>query len=336
MKDPYFNQTSPSNQERNFPPVMANESDAGVSSSQSDVENYSVASRLEQGVGKLPLRRKLDSGVHTPNSGQVVTSSRVPETPVDGFNWRKYGQKLVKGDAFARSYYKCTHANCSARKQVERSHDGHITEINYLSKHEHPKPPQNQERGPNEPSLTYEAASSGPEASETCLPSSVPPSQSIMEVAVSQSNEIESEVISSAPDAKRRKKESAVTKTNYKPRVVVTTTSPVDIVHDGYRWRKYGQKQVKGNPNPRSYYRCTNDGCPVRKQVERASDDERVVVTTYEGSHDHEMPSGIRTLGLNVQGNNNGAASPNDGEPRPQPEAVEATGMGRIVEVGAD
>lgn len=156
MKDPYFNQTSPSNQERNFPPVTTNESDAGVSSSQSDVENYFVASRLEQGLGKLPLRRKLDSGVHTPNSDQGVTSSWVPETPADGFNWRKYGQKLVKGDACARSYYKCTYANCSARKQVERSLDGHITEINYLSKHEHPKPLQNQERGPNEPSLTFE------------------------------------------------------------------------------------------------------------------------------------------------------------------------------------
>ncbi|PWA97691.1 DNA-binding WRKY [Artemisia annua] len=367
MKDPYFNQTSPSNQERNFPPATAYESDAGVSFSQSDVENYFVASRPEQGLGKLPLRRKLDSGVHTPNSDQGVTSSWVPETPVDGFNWRKYGQKLVKGDTFARSYYKCTHANCSARKQVERSHDGHITEINYLSKHEHPKPPQNQERGPNVPSLTFEA-SSGPEASETCLPSSVPPSESIMEVAVSQSNEIESEVISSPPDAKRQKKESAgvkdsaVTKTNYRQRVVVATTSPVDIVHDGYRWRKYGQKQVKGNPNPRSYYKCTYARCPVRKHVERASHDEKVVVTTYEGRHDHElpprirtvtvnaqgnnigtshdeklvvttyegrhdhkMPSGIRAVTVNTQGNNNCTTSSDDDGPRPQPKANKST-----------
>lgn len=35
------------------------------------------------------------------------------------------------------------------------------------------------------------------------------------------------------------------------PRVVVQTTSEVDILDDGYRWRKYGQKVVKGNPNPR-------------------------------------------------------------------------------------
>lgn len=32
---------------------------------------------------------------------------------------------------------------------------------------------------------------------------------------------------------------------------VVQTLSEVDFVNDGYRWRKYGQKLVKGNPNPR-------------------------------------------------------------------------------------
>lgn len=34
-------------------------------------------------------------------------------------------------------------------------------------------------------------------------------------------------------------------------RVVIQTMSDVDILDDGYRWRKYGQKVVKGNPNPR-------------------------------------------------------------------------------------
>lgn len=39
------------------------------------------------------------------------------------------------------------------------------------------------------------------------------------------------------------------------PRVVVQTVSEVDILDDGYRWRKYGQKVVRGNPNPR-YGKC--------------------------------------------------------------------------------
>ena len=53
-----------------------------------------------------------------------------------------------------------------------------------------------------------------------------------------------------------RKKEEcnvaiSVEKPSVEPRSVVQTLSEVDIVNDGYRWRKYGQKMVKGNPNPR-------------------------------------------------------------------------------------
>ncbi|KAH8519011.1 hypothetical protein H0E87_000734 [Populus deltoides] len=58
----------------------------------------------------------------------------------DGYNWRKYGQKHVKGSEFPRSYYKCTHPNCEVKKLFERSHDGQITEIIYKGTHDHPKP----------------------------------------------------------------------------------------------------------------------------------------------------------------------------------------------------
>lgn len=61
----------------------------------------------------------------------------------DGYNWRKYGQKQVKGSEYPRSYYKCTHSTCQVKKKVERSHEGHITEIIYKGAHNHPKPPPN-------------------------------------------------------------------------------------------------------------------------------------------------------------------------------------------------
>lgn len=70
-------------------------------------------------------------------------------------------------------------------------------------------------------------------------------------------------------------------------RFAFMTKSEVDHLEDGYRWRKYGQKAVKNSPFPRSYYRCTNSKCTVKKRVERSSEDPSIVITTYEGQHCH-------------------------------------------------
>lgn len=58
----------------------------------------------------------------------------------DGYKWRKYGEKQVKGSENPRSYYKCTNPICLMRKKVERSLEGHVTKIVYKGSHNHPKP----------------------------------------------------------------------------------------------------------------------------------------------------------------------------------------------------
>ncbi|CAN1847133.1 WRKY transcription factor 71 [Linum perenne] len=77
-------------------------------------------------------------------------------------------------------------------------------------------------------------------------------------------------------------------------RFAFMTKSEVDHLEDGYRWRKYGQKAVKNSPYPRSYYRCTTQKCGVKKRVERSFEDPSTVITTYEGQHNHPLPSTLR------------------------------------------
>ncbi|KAL0408474.1 UNVERIFIED_CONTAM: putative WRKY transcription factor 75, partial [Sesamum radiatum] len=55
---------------------------------------------------------------------------------------------------------------------------------------------------------------------------------------------------SSKSDANQLGKKKEEKKSCRKPRYAFQTRSQVDILDDGYRWRKYGQKAVKNNKFP--------------------------------------------------------------------------------------
>ncbi|GAA0169370.1 DNA-binding transcription factor [Lithospermum erythrorhizon] len=267
----------------------------------------------------------------------------------DGYNWRKYGQKQVKGSEYPRSYYKCTHLNCPVKKKVERSHEGHITEIIYKGAHNHPKPPPNRRSSLGSSIAVCDMQINNVEQAGTnvdqngngsslldwrtenfaVIPSANLGSEyrngSVSADAVDRSStfsydedeERNTDCVSlgqygegEESESKRRKMEAYATEMNgasraiREPRVVVQTTSEVDILDDGYRWRKYGQKVVKGNPNPRSYYKCTSAKCTVRKHVERASHDLKSVITTYEGKHNHDVPAARNSSHVNSGASN--------------------------------
>ncbi|KAI5604992.1 hypothetical protein BDE02_01G321800 [Populus trichocarpa] len=225
----------------------------------------------------------------------------------DGYNWRKYGQKHVKGSEFPRSYYKCTHPNCEVKKLFERSHDGQITEIIYKGTHDHPKPqPSRRYASGSVLSMQedrFDKSSSLPNQDDKSpgaygqVPHAIEPNGALELSTGANDDTGEGAEDDDDPFSKRRRLDAGgfdvtpVVKPIREPRVVVQTLSEVDILDDGYRWRKYGQKVVRGNPNPRSYYKCTNAGCPVRKHVERASHDPKAVITTYEGKHNHDVPT---------------------------------------------
>ncbi|KAL6336267.1 hypothetical protein AAG906_014436 [Vitis piasezkii] len=273
----------------------------------------------------------------------LLPSSNGDRPSYDGYNWRKYGQKQVKGSEYPRSYYKCTYPSCPVKKKVERSLDGQIAEIVYKGEHNHskPQPPKRNSSGtlgqgfvsdgtgqdtnnpawgtrlnernegsegrienqnevglsthstyPGKAPLNYDSGTTGALKAGGGTPDN---SCGLSGDCEEGSKGLEPE--EDEPRSKRRKSENQSSETvivgegAQEPRIVVQNSTDSEILGDGFRWRKYGQKVVKGNSYPRSYYRCTSLKCNVRKHVERASEDPGSFITTYEGKHNHDMPT---------------------------------------------
>ncbi|KAL6987484.1 hypothetical protein U1Q18_013232 [Sarracenia purpurea var. burkii] len=233
----------------------------------------------------------------------------------DGYNWRKYGQKQVKGSEYPRSYYKCTNPNCPVKKKVERSLDGLIAEIVYKGEHSHSKPQLPKRNFIGAQGQGFVSDGTGQETKNPLLsnqlneknegseyyPVDAGDSSTVVGTIENSSGLIgDWEEASKGLEAEvdeRRSKRRKIENEPYisgegaqEPGAVVQSCMDSEFIGDGFRWRKYGQKVVKGNPYPRSYYRCTNVNCNVRKHVERASDDPTAFITTYEGKHNHDLP----------------------------------------------
>ncbi|TVU42314.1 hypothetical protein EJB05_08712 [Eragrostis curvula] len=279
----------------------------------------------------------------TPKADRL--SSSEPKSPhhvvvnmvADGFNWRKYGQKQVKSSDNSRSYYRCTSSGCLAKKKVEHFPDGRVVEIIYRGAHNHEPPQKTRFAKERVPPIRVPSGDETLRLVNTEIVDSHTPKHKLGQSTVTEisehaseqqlfcssdcegdaGNKSEDEHPSAEPLPKRRTVEFSTP--NFTP--VLRTVKEQKIIvqagnmSDGYRWRKYGQKIVKGNPNPSnsialldemsrtvdaqlkhgenlpwSYYRCTHGGCPVRKHVEKAPDDDNNIVVTYEGKHNHDEP----------------------------------------------
>ncbi|KAE9585470.1 putative transcription factor WRKY family [Lupinus albus] len=258
--------------------------------------HQSIAPHGETNQTSEPCRIVQQNSEEDLNS--LASATNGDRSSYDGYNWRKYGQKKVKGSEYPRSYYKCTYPNCPVKKKVERSFDGQIAEIVYKGEHNHSKtqPPKHNSEGTQGSGLVHdtwsnnhnernEANAGGGSKENSCgLSMECEEGRKGFEAQEDESR------------SKRRKNENQSNEASIseeglvEPRIMVQSSTDSVVVGDGFRWRKYGQKVVKGSPYARSYYRCTNINCNVRKHVERAIDDPRAFVTTYEGKHNHEMP----------------------------------------------
>ncbi|XP_020229186.1 probable WRKY transcription factor 32 isoform X2 [Cajanus cajan] len=249
-----------------------------------------------------------------PSGGKTLSAVSVARTSAsDGYNWRKYGQKQVKSPTGSRSYYRCTHLDCCAKKIECCDHSGHVIEIVYKSEHSHDPPRKTNSVRESKFMSSSEpiVVNSVPEHPVRVLKDpdpSISSKELLQEAPCSTDRKrqnssnisgngkvILEEENAKEPEQKKRMKKGDLTdvdspKPGKKPKFVVHAAGDVGISGDGYRWRKYGQKMVKGNPHPRNYYRCTSAGCPVRKHIETAVDNSDAVIITYKGVHDHDMP----------------------------------------------
>ncbi|KAL0399148.1 UNVERIFIED_CONTAM: putative WRKY transcription factor 20 [Sesamum radiatum] len=303
---------------RNGPVINQDQRHTQQSSAPSSLASQSVAMGIHDSsicstTDELNQAGQSSTGIQASSSDHKdsISSVSVETTSDDGYNWRKYGQKLVKGSEFPRSYYKCTYPNCEVKKIFERSPSGQITEIVYKGSHDHPKPQAARRHNPGallsiqEDKVDRDLSFTGQEdkLNTNNMEQNGSPALSPLQAnedgvdgSGSQFQALNDDVEEDDPFVKRRKMEDSIDVTPIvkpirEPRVVVQTVSEVDILDDGYRWRKYGQKVVRGNPNPRSYYKVHKCWMPVRKHVERASHDPKAVITTYEGKHNHDVPT---------------------------------------------
>lgn len=239
------------------------------------VTSSTVPSQSIPSAGLSSPRSQYSSSYPLENINSPTPSHQGAVSSPDGYKWRKYGQKSVKGSDHPRSYYKCTYPGCAVKKYTEKyEEDGKVLERVMYKGGEHTHDPSRFTRvNATDQNSFKQSVLSENSLSDLIVKTepSLPPSLDISD-PVSLASQAKAEVL--FPTS---------------PRLVVETSADVDHNDDGYSWRKYGQKNVKGGsfPIPKGYYRCTQEDCPVKKQVEQRGN---IIYNMYEGTHNHAAP----------------------------------------------
>ncbi|KAL6563126.1 WRKY transcription factor [Orobanche hederae] len=110
-----------------------------------DIGNSNIAGHSESSSSDEDSSKKLREEHIKPKISRVYVRTESSDTSLvvkDGYQWRKYGQKVTRDNPCPRAYFKCSFApTCPVKKKVQRSiEDQSIVVATYEGEHNHPHP----------------------------------------------------------------------------------------------------------------------------------------------------------------------------------------------------
>ncbi|PRP78007.1 hypothetical protein PROFUN_14045 [Planoprotostelium fungivorum] len=190
-----------------------------------------------------------DSKVDVPDTHSTSDDTTTQD---DGYRWRKYGQKQVKGCKYPRSYYRCTFPHCGRRKYVEKTDEGH-EQVSYK----------------------------GPEHSHT-----IQKSARFNEDRTNRQNVLTGQDLQSQREDGKPSLElntTAIEGIITRPRLIIQTSVEID---DGHNWQPLRMSVKSFGLYQRDFFTCAHQGCVAKKIVEMREEVQKI---SYEGDHTHPL-----------------------------------------------